>query len=141
MSVLSVVEILRDARGLITQVRNWNQEYYALTEEGHHVSVRDPSAYRFDAIGAVGRAIHGVASDEEVQAHKENGTSIYPADEWATHAASQYLYEVCAEIAGEDTQSKGVVAYNDSHTHQDVLEMFDFAITTATYAEGDNDDS
>lgn len=96
----STVEILREARDLISDRDRWCQGVEALTKEGIDVDARHPKAIRWCALGAVWKL---------PIKHKD----------WED--AVRVLYAGCGSLT----------EFNDSHTHAEVLALFDDAIQRA----------
>jgi hypothetical protein len=99
---MSTVEILKAAKALITDEKNWAQGCIARSASGEEVGALNPTACRFCAVGAIQK----VATDE----------SRIP------------VIDILRSLA------KGSVSFfNDSHSHAEVLSLFDLAIA---HAEG-----
>ena len=96
------------ARKLIEKPENWCKFTQAEDKEENRVDPNDPNACRFDPYGAIAKA--GVCKTKPVRA-------------WAI----VYLVEALPE-----KDYPGLEAYNDSHSHADVMALFDKAIEEAS---------
>lgn len=102
---MSFHEALSKARELITPPENWTQNSHAVTREGDCVSAYDLRACSFCMIGAVLRVT-------------DDSNHFY-----------RFLFE------GEKVSGEKVGAYNDNHTHVEVLEFMDRLIAAARIEE------
>lgn len=103
---MNTKEILTAARALIEKPENWCQGAYALTaNRAREVSPLDEYANCFCMIGACSRALQ-----QEVDLVEDE------------HAAYKALRKAVRKTPCE---------YNDSHTHAEVLKVFDRAIAAA----------
>jgi len=95
------LEILKQARGLISSPENWTQGQWERRLEGR---------VSYCAIGAVQRAL---GHDSQLG---------------IPHPMANVIVEEClAPVIGK-TSRMAVASYNDSHPHECVLAMFDAAI-------------
>lgn len=101
---MSPVEILRGARGKISEPRHWAQGDFARDIEGNPVSFASSDAVCWCARGA-----------------------IYATDEFDSWGAIQLLRRAIEEQTGDPA----VARFNDTHGHTDVLAVFDRAIELA----------
>lgn len=99
-------EVLVQAKELISTEEKWTQGAYGRQADGTLISFTDPRACRFCTMGALFRA-----SAEDMDGF-----------DGANRALSQAI----------GTRSIGIVAFNDSHTHAEVMAMFDKAIRIAS---------
>lgn len=99
---MTTLEILKAARELISVPERWTRDYYAKTEDGLNVASNDPRAVKWCALGAIergGKHDRGASSDTE---------------------------DFIEKLIGNPSRS--LASFNDSHTHPDVLALFDRAI-------------
>lgn len=96
-----LLEILVNARKLIEKEENWTQATMARTADDKPVYTTHPEAMKFCALGAINKAGR-LASYESVMS-------------------------ACA-LLRDTLGRKDVVDFNDSHTHREVIELFDKAI-------------
>jgi hypothetical protein len=99
-------EVLQQARALISDPARWTQEEYARNADGIKAYVWHADARAWCAIGAVRR----VASD--------NDSAVLAGQ----RALAQPIETV--ELESEEA----VTNFNDTHTHAEVLALFDAAI-------------
>lgn len=106
-------EMLRKARDLIADQARWTKNVFARDEYGYPCSVDDGCARAYCAIGAIEHFARAEARTRD-------------ATEWLEA-------ETRLQDAVGDNQS--ITEFNDSHTHEEVLALFDAAIALA---EGDH---
>lgn len=100
---MNTLEVLTQARELISDPARWTRGYMARNKSGDAVSEKSPGAVCWCSIGAM-MAVAGSFPNE-----------IYLA------------WDVLEQLTGV-----GLLAYfNDNHTHEQVMEMFDAAIILA----------
>lgn len=100
---MTALEILRAARALISKPERWTQGSNARNPRTkRRVSVRSPLAGQFCAVGSMDRVFNG---------------SLPRFERWNAGAA---LSEMIAPFSLSD--------FNDTHTHPEVLALFDRAI-------------
>ena len=104
-------EILVQARDLISEREKWTK--HAWTTEGYD------RAPKFCAVGAIKKVVTGDGSPRNYYLQEE----AIPVQD-ATHALGEVLYGA----KGAGMPWNGVPAYNDSHPHECILELFDAAI-------------
>lgn len=95
-------EILRKARALIKDPKNWTQKACARDKYGYEVDVDSREAYCFCTIGAIAK-VSGRSTDGD---------------------ARNALRDI---IGGR----RSIANFNDEHTHAEVLALFDRAIARA----------
>ena len=103
--MMTTVELLTASRDLISEPERWTQDAYARDIHGEPTDAVGDGAVCWCATGALWSA-----------GHDHNGKHFYD------------LYE---DAVGELTQAAGrksLVLYNDGHTHNQVLALFDEAI-------------
>ncbi len=100
---MSVLTTLRAARKLIEHEENWTTEVYARDKLGETVSFTDDQACCWCASGAV------YAIDDYWDEHND---------------ALEELRISCNECYGD----RYIAAFNDNHTHAEVLALFDITI-------------
>lgn len=132
---MSVVELLAQARELITEPGAWVQGAFARDEKGYAVDSTSPAACAWCTVGAL-RAVTMAglpASDEDNKVYHARSAiaargvavkDMRPAVAWLREAAG------LGAVAGG---SGGVSDWNDapSTTHDQVLDVFDRAIAKA----------
>lgn len=101
---MNVVQILKEARALISDEKNWTQGAYARDTIGREVRVLGPEAMCFCALGALEKIMLGGAM-------------------WSAS------YMLMKKEAGDDCLA--VSDFNDTHNHAEVLALFDRAIARA----------
>lgn len=97
------LNMLVEARKLISNKENWTQGAYAQDSKGRPVTGRSPYATCFCAFGAIDKIAE---------------MAFNPVK--SIRSQLEYL-----DLFTEDI---GVIKYNDSHTHEEVLSLFDKAI-------------
>ncbi|MBN7804871.1 hypothetical protein JZX86_05770 [Agrobacterium rosae] len=103
------VQILRDARALIADEKNWTQGDYAKNSFGHSTGVKNENANCFCAIGALAK-VQGISPNDDI-----TGASF-----------------LALEASGGAEKLGFIVArFNDDHTHAEVIALFDRAIARA----------
>ena len=102
MAKLTPLEILTRARKVISKRSNWIKGYFAKTRRGEECDGSHENAVKFCAVGALSRA----AGKDYVATHKAR---------WAARVLL-------------DRESKNIVDFNDTHTHKEVLAVFDKVI-------------
>lgn len=103
------LETLIAARAVIERPENWCQGYAAMTSGGRPAFADNPKAVRFCALGAIGRVLGrgiGLRTDPGV------------------------LALVAACPCAPDYSVAIVAPFNNTHTHPEVLALFDRAIAT-----------
>lgn len=97
------VEVLVNARKILSKEENWTRGSYARDADGHKVYVDSSNAACFCSIGAVATSASPKLSDEYLSALEALGAVVEPMP---------------------------VIAFNDaeSTSHKDVMAMFDLAI-------------
>lgn len=100
---MNTFEVLTAARELISVPERWTQGVHARNISGIAVATKGNLATCWCADGAINRV---------------SGTDFV-----AECAAYERLDNVCFKLFGE-----GFIAYNDSHTHEEILALFDVAI-------------
>lgn len=108
---------LIQAKGLIDTPEKWAQEAYALDHEGREAGEWEDRACRFCTVGALYRTSFGVR--EQVQLID-------------TNEVLNSAYILLDRIMREKYGHRGsLIGFNDSHTHQEVMALFDAAIEAA----------
>ncbi|MDP9590618.1 UNVERIFIED_ORG: hypothetical protein J2W19_003182 [Shinella zoogloeoides] len=97
----SPLETLQNARELISDQKRWTQKAFARDASGNVVDSDDKAAVCFCAAGAI------------------------------TKAANNLHVAVRARHAFREVARQSVLDFNDSHTHAEVLAVFDLAIEKA----------
>jgi hypothetical protein len=111
-AVMTSLETLKAARQLITDPAKWTKIRLAKNSEGLAVNVHDPSAVCFCSMGAL-LVVSGMYLSDVVIAKASNALdNNLPKDFVET-----FNHEVCS-----------FTDFNDTHTHAEVLALFDAAI-------------
>jgi hypothetical protein len=100
------VEILRQARELISDPAHWTQGEYARDADGNFAAVYDPAAVCFCSLGAIAKVMN-----------------ISDPDAVSLFEPAEILDDICFAKCGVKAYG-----FNDSHTHAEVLSLFDAAI-------------
>lgn len=120
MIYMTASEVLQQARDLISDPKRWTQGTYAKTKEG---SIAYPpthkDAYCFCSIGAIARV-----------------QNLLPVDAESSKAVG-FLTQLVTGQPGVDDRW-AIPEFNDSRTHDEVLQMFDFAIEAARKEEAES---
>jgi hypothetical protein len=109
-------DVLRSARNLITEPSKWTQNHFAKDENGN--ALLDGYAQQavcWCSIGALEKVVGGCVPSYD--------------------KPSQLLMKAGAILTGCQKYNFSISAYNDSHTHQEVLNLFDTAIAIASTEE------
>lgn len=101
----TALEILTAARELITDPAHWTQEVYAKNAKGRQVSPLSRSAVCFCSVGALDRIV-----------------SRRSKSDWGVEAFNALVNELVKK------GHQGIAGFNDTHTHAEVLALFDAAI-------------
>ena len=109
---MKISDVLIKAKTLIKDPENWTQRVSARDNLYEPVPVMSRNAVCFCTYGAVDRAL---GLEKSVHYHE----------------VTRPLREACAAISG----SSKVAEYNDTHTHLEVLALFDKAIELAKESE------
>lgn len=104
----ATAEILQKARDLISDEKNWTQDAFARDEHGLSVMATDKRAVCFCSRGALYNVTGGAWSG---------------------------AYDHLLGLVSEDQDCLGLAHFNDTHTHAEVLDLFDRAIKRAISAE------
>lgn len=104
---MNTLQILKDARALIADEKNWTKDAFARNSSGEKVDPTNEGAVCFCAIGALAKAA-GVNPEGELP-------------------AENLLVSEMLEWDARDS----IPDFNDSHPHADVLTLFDRAIARA----------
>lgn len=102
---MKVSERLIAAKAIITDPSKWTQGYYGRTDDGEIIEADRPEAVCFCSIGA----LHRVG---QFNWHSEQ-----------TDPAEVYLNGA--------TDNNWIVDFNDTHTHEEVMQVWDKAIASA----------
>ena len=106
---------LKHAKALIKKKEHWIQGTFARDPEGIKCNPRSADAFQFCAVGALQHAKVSVISDSFL-------------------SAGSYLRLAAAVITGDELAE--TATFNDSHTHEEVMELYDIAIA---WAQGEFD--
>ena len=108
---MSAYETLTAARSLIANPESWTQGVYARDEKGKQTGVWDANAVCLCSIGAIAKAANS---------HLAN-----PIPHPVKSVLEKCGIKNCIDL----------VSFNDSHTHEQVIALFDRAIATAETQE------
>lgn len=109
-------ELLQQAKLLIATPETWTTRSYAKDNEGNSCSDLDEDACSFCSSGAINRASRNAGS-------------------FLFNKAEHHLQTVTRDKVGDNINCS-YLAYNDRHTHAEVMELWDQAIELAI-KEGD----
>ena len=111
---MDTLQILKDARALISDEKNWLQGYYSANDEGVYVRPFEPSATCFCIVGAMHKVM-GLPLSESI-----------PETVGILFAADEKLRD------NFDGSFEGVIVdFNDENSHAEVIALFDRAIARA----------
>jgi hypothetical protein len=113
------VSVLTEARKLIADPEHWLQGRYAETAGHLPVAPKDPKAVRFCSIGAV---VHLLPPDALPEAEvRQLSAAVHELEpDWFSGFVKK---DLCAARS-----DRCIAQYNDSHTHEEVLAVWDHAI-------------
>ena len=106
---MDMLKIIKDARNLIAKPENWTQGVCARDIDGNEIGIDSPRAVCWCSLGALEKVGEDVAGVE---------------------------WYVLLHFLEKEIGFGHVATFNDSHTHEEVLAMFDKAIAIL---ESDND--
>lgn len=109
----SIAATLTAARALIASPENWTIEVMARTVDDEYVSIGNALACKFCSMGAIRRAQWGITAD------------FHHA--WDS-PAFLYLKNTLIRVHNYNN----IPHFNDTHTHAEVIALFDAAIESAT---------
>lgn len=98
-SAISTLHVLQAARSVIEKPENWCQEFLAVNSSGEQVDDSAPDACAWCAMGAL----------------------------WRTRVSPDKAYEVAA-LLRDLSGAVSLPEFNDTHSHSEVLSLFDRAI-------------
>lgn len=108
---MNVLIALEQARELLSDPAKWTQGYLARDKDGDSCPASSIDAVCFCALGAI---------------HKVLGLDAF-GNEWtAVHEIANSAYMLLAEVVYNVPAD-----YNDTHTHVEVMDMYDQAISVA----------
>lgn len=111
---MNTVQILKEARALIADEKNWMRQYYSANDEGLWVNPREVEATCFCSIGAMHRVMDIPLSES------------IPEPVGILFAVDEKLRD------NFDGSFEGVIVdFNDENSHAEVLALFDRAIARA----------
>lgn len=105
---MNTVQILKDARALISDEKNWTRDAYAFDERGEEQGCPNQHSVCFCSVGALARAARVTPGEIE---------------------RSEVVKAILA--VGNFEEVGYLVEFNDSRTHAEVLTLFDRAIARA----------
>jgi hypothetical protein len=103
---MTTLEVLKAARALISDPARWCQDDYAIDDRQVSTLPSDSDAGAWCAVGAIRAAA------------QENNQIVLPAQRVLAKPVTTI------ELVSEEA----IIEYNDSHTHAEVLALFDTAI-------------
>ncbi|UCR75550.1 hypothetical protein PP742_gp66 [Alcaligenes phage vB_Af_QDWS595] len=109
-------ELLRAAKEIISTPDSWCQNSLAINDKEWGVSSLSPEACAWCSIGCLVKATDGNGAS--------NGDSVYSE-------AGGYLTSIVSLFANPDNPVDSIAHFNDSHSHERVMELFDMAIEKA----------
>lgn len=107
-------EFLIKAKSLIADPKHWTQEHYARDNEGNICYWDDSGAVCFCSVGAL--------YETSGYTHQGSRNGIHPVDPLLTRAYT-YLDDAIGYTS--------IPLFNDKHTHEQVMQMWDKAIAQA----------
>ena len=113
---LEIIGYLESARQLISDPRRWTIYYSAEDKDGEPVDFNSDKAVCWCSLGALRKVVYESSSKPE---------NIAKAEEFTAYG---YLLDA-VDLA--KTGCGSVVGFNDTHTHQEVMELWDSAIKLA----------
>ncbi|MBD9544279.1 hypothetical protein IB276_33070 [Ensifer sp. ENS04] len=99
---MTPLDLLTEAQKLIRDPKHWTQGVYARNKDGNEVSSRNPDAVCFCSMGAI---------------YVAAGEHLYEKP----HLEAVRLLNTVIDI------DAGIPRFNDTHTHEEVMELFDRA--------------
>ena len=110
---MTALEILKKARAKITLPENWTQKEYARDSEGSGVSIKDGVC--FCSIGAI-QSVAIALDISPIGIH----LSIPVVQNWVS----------AVDTLNVILEGGSIIEFNDTHTHAEVLAMFDAGIAS-----------
>lgn len=101
---MRALDILTKAQDLIRDPKNWTKGTYAREEGGHPVAVDEPSAVCFCSIGALVKVLDGDPDNLRMA----RGCLV-------------------SAVRDSDPDINGIAEFNDHHTHEEVMAVWDNA--------------
>lgn len=113
-----VTKALQGAKKLIKSPANWCQGHMVRDDKGQRVaSIWAQEATKYCGYAALARVCVKPGDDEAHDLH---------------HECLLIMHKALREIEGKDSKEEcSIVVYNDRHTHDDMLSLFDKAIELA----------
>ena len=105
---MTTLQILKRARALIADEKNWTRDAYGYDAEGRMQTCPNQHSVCFCSVGAIAKA-----------------SFTHPSDAERSDAIKPVLSAGGFDGVGE------LIKFNDSHTHSEVLDLFDRAIARA----------
>ena len=102
--MINTLEVLKKAKKKIAKKKNWCQEVMARDKDGNPTKYHVGESVKFCAMGA----IHRVCYEHKM--------------EWLDTSLD------AIDLLAEQTGTNDMIEYNDTHTHKEVLAVFDKAI-------------
>jgi hypothetical protein len=120
--MISVSQTLRAARAIIEDPAHWTTDFAARDKDGNVVTSLDRRARCFCSLGAIHRAVY--QSNENYR--------LLPPDQLALARVVEGVainrLQAAIDAAIDPMTVESVTHYNDTHSHEDVLAIFDAAI-------------
>ncbi len=114
-------DILKQAKALIELPSRWTRYTLARDASGSVVWPHDLEACKFCSVGAVKRAIHLNRQDPDLPK--------------MPHATAIDALTKGRWLGARHTRTESLQAFNDMHTHPEVMKLFDDAIKDALQSE------
>ena len=132
-------DILKGSRFIISNPKHWTQGRHAQTEGGRAVNFNSHDACSFCSIGAMRLTVSKITRGQGiVDALTEAGTQYTQAQALVLSAARK-MFNAQDVFERDRLEYPDTVPYfNDSNTHEHVLQAFDIAIEDALKLEGDD---
>ena len=111
---MKVSEVLKAGKAVIADPKNWAKEWFAYDEQARMTESCSPDAVCWCSTGALSKV-----------APKDMSTR-FKAENWLHHAA---------DTADPDSPVHCMPYYNDTHTHEEVMAVWDAAIKLAEESE------
>lgn len=117
---MNVLELLEAGRAIIADPAHWAQDTFAYDADGKEVWSTSPTAVCWCSVGV----LHKVVSDVQTPS---------PLDGDLRCEAEHML----SRASRKDGANQSIAWFNDSHTHAEVLAVWDIAITEARKLESE----
>jgi hypothetical protein len=132
-NLMKVSEFLRRAKGVIDTPEKWVKGKFAVSAKGNEVEPAGRAACAWCSIGAVRKKIQTLPMGTSFEANQTRETECL-----MTAFLIDAVGEWCRRNPGNGHPGKEVIEitrFNDDHTHEQVMEMWDIAIELAEASE------